>query len=490
MWMTPERPGADADSGPMDQAGTGAGRLFHRQPTCQWWPDGTDGAGRARWILDRPAAGVQLISLQALPVVVSLPGGIEVELCRELVPEARRLGIGGNATFPLWIDVALVLRMRRAGVIVQETRRQFEVFGTGAVSMNLPQTAQNFALSAGLQVDEEGNLLAYAHAWDLPVGEGLALESSPSIPDATLYGRRRAGPFGRGLSVWNAADETAPVGPIRLVADANDYAATMPARAWFAHATPLERRIALVPDGTPITARPADRIAWGRHRSAIYALPLAWMLGAMESEGHPEWAAGADSYVHHPGVSRLFDSGRPAGLVPQDWAGRSNVSPQPETNERLALVHGTWTDGAGWTTGNRNLSNVYRAWNEYHPPGAGWQDASGTFGGETITGAFLAVAIQRVDATNLGGITDQADAVQVSRIVLRWFAAMRTTSTAFGVTTNGYQFSTRSAVLSADDGASLLAGNAITVADAYTQGTYPATTNPNLYGTLTLQAGW
>lgn len=504
MWITPERP-ADTTT-PMDWTGSPGGRLFARQPSVPWIDTGTDETGRTLWSLEQPAAGVLLVSMDTLPVALTLPGGFSVELAREVVPDANRLDLYSTvATFGWpnrrwWLDVCLVLRVRRNGTVVAEARRQFELFGQASVLMTSAASAQQFALSAGFYLDPDGDLALYAHAWDIATN-ALALETAPVINSPSLFGTLLAGPFGRGLTVTVLVpfqDTAETIGPVTLAAVPN---ATLPARSWFAHATPLEDRIPLVPDALPIPERTQDRLAWGRHRAQVAAAPLGWGMAPIEAAGHPEWVLGGggvfhpDPWVHHPGASRLFDHGRPAALVPASDH-RSNVSANDEKNRAVKSFQAKWDDPAGWSTGTLTIPLTLGAWNEYRT--TGWVAKGGTFTppGEatrTLEAVFLALSLDRVDATNLGGITDQADAVEVTRFVLRWGAACRATyelGAGLGTTTE-WRTAQGSVVLTPADYNTLSNDlGQLSLSGTYTQGTYPTASTADIGGTLTLQAAW
>lgn len=508
MISTPEYP--PGSNRVFDFTGSAGGRLFSRQPTTMWMETGADANGRPTWALGREGSGVAVYSLASLPVVISLPGGFTVELAREEVPEANRLGIYSVGSSRWWIDVCLVLRIRRDGVVIEERRRQWEIHGVSLVLISAVPNALSYSLSAGFFVGENGDLQLYAHAFDLPqTSDVMAVEGSPSIPDAT---QRLAGPFGRGLSaIVSASNIEDPIGPIGLAADYQPYSTEVPARSWFAHHAPLEDRLALVPDAAAIADRPEDRLAWGRHRAQVAAMPLAWGMTDLEADGHPEWVLRdgdvyhPDPFAYHPGASRLFDHGRPAAIVPAA-AHRSNVSASGVTNQLLTTLRASWTittpipfssNYATFSTGPRDIAlGSFGAWNEYRP--SAWLPAgaatntssSGAAMPGTIEGVFLAVSVSRVDATNLGGIAVKADAVQVTRYVVRWFVASKTrvTSPFDGSQSFEYVPWVGSAILSEADGLALLAGNQITIPGDYVQGTYPTPTPTNRLGTFTLQA--
>jgi hypothetical protein len=502
MYLIPERPGI-GNVPVLDDTGSHARRLFSFQGTAAVHRTGTDGSGRATWKLDRPGSGVSIFGIERLPIVVSLPGGYTVELVQELVPEANRLGIYHSGIYWHWIDFCLVLRIRRDGEILKEGRRQHEVTGGPTVSTDWQPYAYGLGLSTGFYKDEFDNVNLLAHSWDLPwsVGDYLALEESPVIGSSSIAGSRLAGPFGRGITLLQGgADEERVIGEIGLTVEPLSYEPTIPAFAWFAHETPLEEILPLKPDSTAIVFREEDRLAWGRHRAQVAAAPLSWGLSELEAGGHMEWVwrVRGDSWdrtlSHFPGASPLFDRGKPAALEPVSGL-RSNVSHHDTTNSLVSTMHGTWTDGAGWTTGNVNLGLRLGAWNELRPTaGDGWIASSGTWEGPptigtvSITDAFLAVNLQRVDATNLGGISSREDAVEVTRYVLRWFAAIRWTGT-YPIAGTGWSQRSLAVVLTPADAANLLAGNAVTISGPYSQGTYPTPADADIFGTLTIQTG-
>jgi len=137
-----------------------------------------------------------------------------------------------------------------------------------------------------------------------------------------------------------------------------------------------------------------------------------------------------------------------------------------------------------------DLGLRFGAWNEYRP--LGWYPRfTQTDGGGTIIGSFLSVAIVRVDATNLGSVSNQADAVEITRLRLVWVAALKTrTPDLFGGPDiiSSFAVPVRSVYLSESDHFDLTHGAEITLSDNYTQGTYPDPVTTNLYGTLKLQA--
>jgi len=489
-----------------DNTGSAGKRLFALQPSVSFVETGSRG-GRPVWTLAAPAAGIAVYSLVRLPIVLELGGGFAVELVRERVPDANLLDLSGVAGVYSFIDVALVLRVRRDGAIVAEARRQHEIHGTSG-SINLANTAaaDSYAVAAGFFVDASGDLAFYAHAWDFAPGEGTAPalgrklhpEAAPVINSPDLYQQTLAGVFGRGISlVVPAADVSSPVAAITLVAESVGYPGNQPARSWFAHHQILEDRLTLVPDAELIVERARDRIAWGRDRAQVAAGPLAWGLTPLEAEGHPEWVLidqdylRPDPWVHFPGASRLFDRGRPAALIPAA-AHRSNISSVAANNQRLTALRASWSDSDGWQATALDLPLLFGAWNEYRP--AGWTAAGGTFtppdGGffeRTTSAVFIAAALARVSATNIGGIDAQADAVQVVRGVLRVYLACRCTYVLDGTQTE-YRYRQFEIVLTQADAAALSSGAEITLTGDASQGTYPTPSTVYIPGTLTLRA--
>lgn len=506
MWTIPHAQ-AYGDP-PMDATGSPGGRLFARQPSAGWAQTGTDAAGVPVWTLDAPAAGVLLVSMATLPVSITLPGGFTVELALELVPVANRLDVSYRIVMTTiqepWWDRCHVLRIRRNGAVVAEARRQHEILGPSwSSSESLSRDASRLTLQAGFCLDATGALAVAALAFDTPAPMGLdrlTLESTPSIPGPDLLGTRLATPFGRGMVLQvPATGVSVPAGTIQCTAPAvtGAPAPPCPARAWFAHAAPLEERLPLRPDGIDITARPRERLAWGRSRAQVLAGPPGWGLGPLEAEGHPEWVLIEDDlyrpavWTHHPGASRLHDLGRPAVLVAD---GTSSVATTNEGNTLLAGITARWQDADGWTTDTMPMGTLLGALNEYRP--AGWTARPQTWTppgagepGRSTQGVYLAVAIQRTSATNLGSIAAQADAVEVRRIVVRWLALCRATyNVAGGGTDTEYRRRAGAVVLSADDAFALLAGQSVAIADGYVQGLYPTPAAASIPGTLTVRA--
>ena len=507
MWSVPQRMGPD--DGPMDATNAPGKRLFARQPTVEWWEQAPAADGRNVWMLSESAAGVSLFSMEQLPVEITLRGGYTVELAVERVPDAHFLDLftGTRGASYWWLDMGLVLRVKRNGTVVSEARRQHEVFSAGLVNPSTPFGASAFGLSAGFFLDVDGTLALYAHAWDIApaIGRSIVVEESPEITSHTLYGSRQANPFGRGLTLLVENVEAIgtgvpnPTGPV-FVTGTPLQLATIPARSWFAHRVPLEDRAYLVPDATPIAARPADRLGWGRDRALVAAAPLGWGLSSFEAEGHPEWVRdsyGPDQWVHHPGASRLFDGGRPAALLPASTH-RSNVSADDAANVQLKVLELTWDDLDGWGTGTLTLPLTLGAWNEYRP--TGWlpvgADAPATFTPpglaeplRTVTGLFAAVQVCRVAATNLGGITSQADAVEVERLILRVALVCRCTYALGSLTITEWRPRTFSRLLGPSAAADLLAGNVVAFGNGdVIQFTYPTTSTLYVPGVLTVKA--
>jgi hypothetical protein len=151
----------------------------------------------------------------------------------------------------------------------------------------------------------------------------------------------------------------------------------------------------------------------------------------------------------------------------------------------------------GVTTGSRDIGLLFGAWNENRM--VEWGSQTGTVdrtpatGTGEANGAFIAAAVTRIDATNLGSAIDQADAVEITRYALRWFAAVRYR---YGddLALTGWRYTDRSVILSTVDAGKLLNGEAVTIAQptfedpAYLQGTYPAEIGTEILGTFTIQA--
>lgn len=458
-------------------------RRFPWQAEAAWHATGTAG-GQTVFQLDAPAAGVALFGAAALPWQIDLPDGSVVTLTDELVPEAHRLGIPRPSSLPWFVDRGLRLRIARGGTTVAEGWLQRPSFLAGQLR-----------LAAGLAVDASGELAVYAHAGMLPVPSvGAALEASPQV---SVLAERLASPFGRGVSLLAPAGPGAPVGTVRATATAVRVAsADHPARSWFAHCQPLEDRLELVPEATAIADRPTDRIAWGRHRATVASAPLPWSLAAIEAGGHPEWIAYGDRWLHHPGASPLWDRGWPPVLVPAA-AHRVNLSADAAANARLAVLRASWAEPpSGWATGSHDLGQPLGGWCEWRDAGWGtapayqWTDLAGTT--RSVTGSALWVAARRVDATNLGAITDAANAVEVTRLIVDWQALVRLAVTPqLGAPSTEYRAAgspTDGLVLSEADAAALLAGDPVTLAGSYLQGDYPTRTTVGIGGTLTLRA--
>jgi hypothetical protein len=472
VWHIPERAASFGRPDP-----SGDYRLHYFQPSINAVTVGTAGDGRTRWQLPEPMAGVVLFGLGSLPVSIDLPGGLTVDLAYEAVPGGNLLNLPGPGGGPHWIDTSIALRIRLSSTVLAEGRWQHAV--RPAVDPGtLDGAAMRFA--AGLCL-VNGTLTAYAHAGDLVVDPDAfpQVESSPVISSASPQGRN-ASPFGRGMTLTTEAVTADFAGTIEIRGLAPG-ADGFPAGAWYAHAFPLEETLALKPDAATITARDTSGVAWGRDAARVAIGPLGWRLAEIESGGHIEWTTnGPEAFA---GASRIFRGGNEAALVPAA-SHRSNVSSSDADNSRLTIVRGRWDSFFGWSSGQFDLPLQLGAWNEYRP--AAWGSGTGASAGGlgTLTGSFLGLSVSRASATNLGGITAQADAVEVTRLVVRWLAAVRYTASG----TPTYSSQEGSAVLSAADGAALLSGAAVTIADPYTQGTYPTPAGLDPVGTLTIQA--
>ena len=502
MWTTP----ATAAAGPLDSTivnfpgGRRGFRLFHLQPTAEPLDAGTADDGRQRWRFTGQFSGVTLCATDA-PASIDLPGGYTIDLVNGAMPAEALLSLG----YDHWIDRCLSLRISRAGVTQ----------AMGYWQHNRPPAGQ-VRLAAGIYVDSSGSPRVYAHLGEFPVkalsDTEQSLETSPSIPNLATAYNRLASPFGRGVSLTCSAQADAVIGEIEIRSPSPSVA---PAGAWFLHAVPLEGTpLPLAPTADAITARNSDGLAWGRQPAAVAIAPLYFRLAEIEAAGHVEWLglAGTDqagSPAFCPGASQLFRQGLMSPILPPEWAAgqiRTNIHSLPAVAARLTTLRASWSqtvpisqftsDTATFATGSRDLPLTYGAWNEYRP--AGWLAAgaasntssTGAAVPGTIDGVFLAVNLSRVDATNLGSITAVADAVEVTRYVVRWFVAAKTLVTSPFDATISTAYSTweGSAILSEADGLSLLAGNPITLSGTYTQGTYPTPTTVSIPGTLTLQA--
>jgi len=489
--------------------------MCHGQPTAEPLDVGTADDGRQRWRFTGKFSGVTLFELvydnptgyrTAVPSTsIDLPGGYTVDLREEAMPAEARLSFG----YVHWIDKCLSLRISREGIIQALGYWQHQI--PGAVQVRL---------AAGIYLTEDGTPRVYAHLGEIPIrddGNGQSLETSPTIVNLYAVYSRHASPFGRGVSLTCAAQADALTGEIEIRGLGPEigegYSRDKPAGAWFLHAVPLEGTpLPLAPSADAITARPSEGLAWGRHPAAVSIAPVFWRLADIEAAGHVEWLGVADSYstwpTFYPGASQLFRQGRMSPILPPKWAAgpiRTNIHPSPAVAARLTTLRASWSqtvpiqftsDIATFATGSRDLALTYGAWNEYRP--AGWLAAdaasntssTGAAMPGTIEGVFLAVNLSRVDATNLGSITAVADAVEVTRYVVRWFVAAKTLVTnSFDATiSTAYSTWEGSAILSEADGLALLAGNQITIPGDYMQGTYPTPTATNRLGTLTLQA--
>jgi len=245
----------------------------------------------------------------------------------------------------------------------------------------------------------------------------------------------------------------------------------------------------LVPSAVPINERDSTSLAWGRHPAAVTIGPTGWQLSGLESDGHPEWENGGGR--NFAGASRLFRNGREAALVPASNH-RSNVSAIEAENVRLKTLRIQWTWQDGLTTGPRDIGLLFGAWNEYRM--VNWALLSGSLSnGRELTGVFIAAAVTRIDATNLGSAVDKAAAVEITRYVLRWFAAIRYRFGDDLALTSWFE-AEDSVTLSPADGDRLLAGETVTLSmptvndPPYLQGTYPTPSLKYINGTLTVQA--
>jgi len=442
------------------------------------------------------------------PASIDLPGGYTIDLVNGAMPAEALLSLG----YDHWIDRCLSLRISRAGVTQ----------AVGYWQHNRPPAGQ-VRLAAGIYIDEAGSPRVYAHLGEFPVkafsDTDQALETSPSIPNLATAYSRLASPFGRGVSLTCSAQADAVIGEIEIRSPTPSVA---PAGAWFLHAVPLEgTTLPLAPTAEAITDRNSDGLAWGRQPAAVAIAPLYFRLAEIEAAGHVEWLglAGTDqagSPAFYPGASQLFRQGRMSPILPPEWAAgstRTNLHASAAVAARLTTLRASWSrtvpisnftsDTVTFATGPRDLPLTYGAWNEYRPPawlpaGAATETASnGSTLPGTIEGVFVGINLSRVDATNLGGITAQADAVEVTRYVVRWLVASKTRVTNFfdGSQSLSYGTNEGAAILPEAHGLALLAGNQITLSDtvisfagSYPQGTYPTPTTINIGGTLTLQA--
>jgi len=507
MWTAPATALGYAD----DILSGGRGfRMFHGQPTAEPIDAGLDDDGRQRWRFVEPFSGVTLFGLipgaysgtrDPVPATsIDLPGGYTVDLVEGAMPAEALLSFG-NAH---WIDKGLSLRISRAGVTQ----------AVGYWQHAIP-TAGQVRLAAGIYIDADGVPRVYAHLGEFPVRDTnntpQPLEAAPTVPDLYSVYHRLASPFGRGVSLTCAAQADALTGAVEI---RNAYVTDRPAAAWFLHADPLESPpLPLAPTADAITARNPEGLAWGRQPAAVAIAPLYFRLAEIEAAGHVEWLGVAGTFqagspAFYPGASQLFRQGSMSPILPPQWdAGpiRTNINAAPAVAARLTTLRASWSRtvpipftslDVTFATGPRDLPLTYGGWNEYRP--AGWLPAGAASNtsstGETmpgtIEGVFIAVNVSRVDATNLGGITAQADAVEVTRYVVRWLVASKTrvTNPFDGSQSLSYGTFEGEAILSEADGLALLAGNQITIPGDYMQGTYPTPTRTNRLGTFTLQA--
>lgn len=464
------------------------GRDLHFfQPSFSVTSVSEDDDGRTVWRLSEPMAGVAIFAIQTFNTTISLPNGVRVELSRELVPEENLIGVfGGFQTQP--IDYCHALRIFDGDSMLSEGRWQF----------NLSQFSPTYLrISAGLFI-QENSLRVYAHLgqWNGSLAEK---EVSPAIVpfplpigglsggDRTPTGANR-GVFGRGVSLYADCPGEEPSGFIEINGFPDGFG-YLGFGEMYAHPFPLDETMDLIPSPVPITERESTSLAWGRHPAAVAIGPVGWQLSGLESDGHPEWENGGSR--NFAGASRLFRNGREAALVPASNH-RSNVSPVEAENVRLKTLRVQWTWQGGLTTGPRDIGLLFGAWNEYRMEN--WGALSGSLSdGAELTGAFIAAAVTRIDATNLGSAVDQADAVEITRYALRWFAAVRYR---FGddLALTGWFVEERSVILSTADGAKLLAGEMVTLSmptvndPPYLQGTYPTPSLNYINGTFTVQA--
>jgi hypothetical protein len=496
-------------------------RLFHRQPTAEPIAAGAAADGRQRWQFTGQFSGVSLFGLypfgtsgyrDPIPATsIDLPGGYTIDLIEEAMPAEALLSFG----YSHWIDKCLSLRISREGVTQ----------AVGYWQHGIP-TAGQVRLSAGIYIDEAGIPKVYAHLGRFPVASfndrEQSLETAPSIPDLFTVYNRLASPFGSGVSLTCDAQADDVIGQVEIRNGPSDESYNpYPASAWFLHSAPLEGTpLPLAPTAEAITARPSDGLAWGRQPAAVAIAPVYFRLAEIEAAGHVEWLGYAGAFfagspAFYPGASQLFREGRMSPVLPPEWpAGRirTNIHHSPAVATRLTTLRVSWSrtttipfsNSATFATGPRDIGlGSFGAWNEYRPPG--WLPAgaatntssSGEAMPGTIEGVFLGINLSRVDATNLGGITSQADAVEVTRYVVRWLVASKTRVTNLfdGSQSLSYGTSEGAAILPEADGLALLAGDQITLdgaafsfAGLYPQGTYPTPTLIDIGGILTLQA--
>lgn len=511
MWTAPATAAGYADS---ILSGGRLFRMFHGQPTAEALDSGTADDGRQRWRFTGQFSGVTLFELlydnplgyrTAVPATsIDLPGGYTVDLREEAMPAEARLSFG----YAHWIDQCLSLRISREGATQAVGYWQHAI--PGAVQVRL---------AAGIYIDSAGTPRVYAHLGEIPVRDqnnyAQSLETSPTIVNLYAVYSRHASPFGRGVSLTCAAQADAVIGDIEIRSGpVDEHYNPYPASAWFLHPVPLEGDpLPLAPTARAITDRDPDGLAWGRQPAAVAIAPLYFRLAEIEAAGHVEWlglagSSQAGSPAFYPGASQLFRQGRMSPILPPEWAAgpvRTNINAAPAVAARLMTLRASWSrtvpiagssGDATLATGPRDLPLTYGAWNEYRPPAwlpagaATYTDETGQAMPGTIEGVFIAVNVSRVDATNLGSITAQADAVEVTRLVVRWLVASKTQVTSLFDGSQSISYGTFEgyAILSEADGLALLAGNQITIPGDYMQGTYPTPTRTNRLGTFTLQA--
>lgn len=484
--------------------------MFPHHESCRWFPLGQ--AGRDTFRLSVPASGVALFGMMNLPVQINLPLGVAVRLSHERLPESQRIRIYSSDAFPHWTDTGLRLEVRVNNVVVAHGTMQHGLRAT--TNFNGSAEAINFRLAAGFFFDTNGALNAFANAGNLSLGESgsggtpLYLEEFPEITGDPFnypfglesdpyYPYRLSSPFGRGISLQSQIGSSDyPVSEVTVDAVHRGYPG--PSEGWFAQQRPAERVLPILPDATPIAERRRGSIAWGRHRALVSCAPLAWGLSSLEAEGHSEWLTGGTfesgfwgapfQHAHVPGLSRLYEGSDGTVFSSDGPAEKSNISAHSAENMRLRVLRASYSSSDGWSTGSMDVTTVLGAWNEYRPES--WVPRSVSHGGGTITGAFIAISIQRADATNLGSATSESECVEITRFRLSWFVAIRSTApspfTGADVTTH----TTRegAVVLSPEDAASLFAGNQIVINNPYQQGTYPTPTPKSVDPTLTIQA--
>jgi hypothetical protein len=485
----------------------GVRRFFYCQPTI--YPEllPLEEGQPVRWRFPLSASGVCLFGFDGGKTTIFLPGGISVESGPEPVPESKKLDLFGSSggQYVHWIDKCLALRIKQDGIVVAEAFWQHRVAGGSAAR-----------LSAGLFWSEkESRLRVYAHLGQMSNNlnnhnQFWSVEESPLIgefwPDRYIYGVL-ASPFGRGVSLLADANEQSPQGTIEVSSNINpeSYFLLIPSGSWFVHDSPLEGEMELLPSPLPVASREDDGIGFGRHPSALAISPFGFRFGALESGGHPEWrGVPYETGVNFAGASAAFNGGRYQAVTPPKWEGtnyewaRTNIHHDPVVAGRLTKIRASWTSPWGWNTGNRDLVLNLGAYNEYRTDS--WQSHSGTFdpGGyygfaQDVVQAFLAVNLLRVDLTNLGSAESIGDAVEITRYVVKWFAAARTTSAINYFQGSRDWIAEEEVVLPAAEGEALLAGNPVTITGyypgtPYMQGTYPVQFPVEIYGSLTIQA--